>query len=201
MSRRNVVQRAPELESLDKRQLLSTAAPPLDLAAEAAHVVPAFDHAVNQTRNAGPVLHELCKRRGGSTAFSLVPVSEKLSSPEARVQVDNVSLDSRTIYNVAALEVINRTGTTIAPNRFSVSVFGSSFSREFPARAWGPGQVQLFFATTSTLNFTFSLAGKDQSIPPNIYPDLMYNPATFTALLHGKINSPTGIGGRFALRG
>jgi hypothetical protein len=134
-----------------------------------------------------------------ATAFQLVSISTPLPAPVGRVQVDNAHLvNGMTYAKVSALEVINDTHSAISPGQFAVSVAGSSFKRAFPERAWHPGQVLAFFATTGVQGFHYHLAGSQQTIPPNIYFNVRYDAATFTSTLHNLINSSFG-SGRFKL--
>jgi hypothetical protein len=134
-----------------------------------------------------------------ASAFQLVSVSTPLPAPVGRVQVDNGHLVNGMTYNrISALEIINDTRSTISPGQFAVSVAGSSFKRAFPERAWHPGQVLAFFATTGVQGFHYHLAGPQQTIPPNIYFNVRYDAAAFTTTLHNLINSSFG-SGRFKL--
>jgi hypothetical protein len=134
-----------------------------------------------------------------ASAFQLVSVSTPLPAPVGRVQSDNAHLvNGKTYDKISALEVINDTRSAIGPGHFTVSIAGSSFKRPFPERAWQPGQVLAFFATTGVQGFHYHLAGSQQTIPPNIYFNVKYDAATFTTTLHNLINSSFG-SGRFKL--
>jgi hypothetical protein len=134
-----------------------------------------------------------------SNHYQLVSVSTPLPAPVARVQADQATLRSGNSYTISTLEIVNDTGTTISGGRFTVTVPGATQGRSFPAAAWHPGQVLVFFAEGRIQNFEYSLAGSKPKIPPNIYFNVVYNPSTFTTTLHNLINSSFGVGGRFKL--
>jgi hypothetical protein len=207
MSCRPAWKRTPELELIEDRCLLSTAAPVLALG-PSGHVpaplaaAPALAHGSREPAIECPLLRGPRHHHPQSSNFSLVAVNTNLPSPVARVQVDNALLvNNKTYPSMTVLEVQNQTGTTISSGQFTVNVAGSTFQRAFPAAAWKSGETLVFFATTSAQNFQFHLAGPRgpvDSIPPNSYPNVTYNAANFTTTLHNLINS-SAFGGRFQL--
>jgi hypothetical protein len=207
MNRRIALKLHPQAERVETKCLPSAALAVL-------HVDhPPASPAISEPNGAGPPIHVseappllgivppgLRHHRGlPASAFQLVSISTPLPAPVGRVQVDNAPLvNGKTYDKISALEVINDTHSAIGPGQFAVSVAGSAFKRPFPERTWHPGQVLAFFATTGVQGFHYHLAGPQQTIPPNIYFNVRYDPATFTTTLHNLINSSFG-SGRFKL--
>ena len=203
MSHRTNLKRSPGLELLEGKCLLSTALPASfsAISGVASHQ-PGGPLAPLQATQApcrpGPLFHSQHKPQQAN-GYTLVSVSTPLPAPVGRVQVDQTALVNGMSYTMSVLEVQNESGTAIGRGRFMVSVSGSSFKRSFPEQTWEPGKVLAFFAPASVQNFNFNLSGSIASIPPNVYFNVTYNPATFNATLHNLINSSHGVGGRFKL--